>query len=139
MGLFFLTMAVGVNLTLVLVSPEQFVALGAGAPLLEPYRWFFGSVVALAPALFGLLAAAYEAAVGLMVLSGGRRARWGLLGGIVFLVGTTPLGVWTLANPVMALALVALVKAEPGNSPAGRDAVRGTGFRAPATTRRREG
>lgn len=39
-----------------------------------------------------------------MMLSRGRYAKWGLTGGIVFLLGTTPLGVWTLANPVMAMA-----------------------------------
>jgi hypothetical protein len=55
--------------------------------------------------LFGLLAAAYEVAIALLMLSKGRYAKWGLIGGIVFLIGITPLGVWTLANPLLALAM----------------------------------
>jgi hypothetical protein len=70
------------------------------------YWWFFENVVALAPPLFGLLAAAYEVTIALMMLSKGRYAKWGLIGGIVFLIGITPLGVWTLANPIMALAVL---------------------------------
>ena len=62
--------------------------------------------------MFGLLAAGYEVAIALMMLSKGRYAKWGLVGGIVFLIGITPLGVWTLANPVMALALALLLSKE---------------------------
>jgi hypothetical protein len=108
-GVFFLIMAVAVNVVLVLVAPEQFVAMGTEAPIVPPYEWFFENVVALAPSLFGLLAAAYEVAIALMMLSKGRYAKWGLIGGICFLVAITPLGVWTLGNPIMALALAYLL------------------------------
>ena len=111
-GVFFLVMAVGVNVVLVLVAPEQFVALGTDAPVLPPYEWFFANVVALAPPVFGLLAAAYEIAVALLMLSKGRYAKWGLLGGIAFLLAITPLGVWTLGNPIMAVALAYLLTKE---------------------------
>jgi hypothetical protein len=57
-GVFFLVMALAVNVVLVLVAPEQFVALGTDAPVLPPYEWFFENVVAVAPPVFGLLAAA---------------------------------------------------------------------------------
>lgn len=30
---------------------------------------------------------------------------WGLIGGIVFVVGIPPLGGWTLAEPILAMAL----------------------------------
>ena len=110
MGIFFLIMAIGVNGVLVLVAPDLFVALGTDAALVPLYQWFFENVVALAPPLFGLLAAAYEITIALMMLSKGRYAKWGLIGGIVFLVGITPLGVWTLANPVMALAVTFLLR-----------------------------
>lgn len=110
-GVFFLIMAIGINLVLVLVAPELFVALGASEPLIPLYRWFFESVVALAPPLFGLLAAAYEIAIAMM-LSKGRYVKWGLIGGIVFLVGIAPLGVWSLANLVMALAMALLLRRE---------------------------
>jgi hypothetical protein len=111
-GVFFLVMAIGVNVVLVLVAPELFVALGTDAPVIPLYRWFFENVVALAPPLFGLLAAAYEITVALMMLSKGSYVKWGLIGGIVFLIGITPLGVWTLANPILAVALALLLRRE---------------------------
>jgi hypothetical protein len=105
-GVFFMVMAIGVNVVLVLIAPDLFVALGTDAPIIPLYRWFFENVVTLAPPLFGLLAAAYEITIALMMLSKGRYVKWGLIGGIVFLIGITPLGVWTLANPIMALAVL---------------------------------
>lgn len=115
-GVFFLVMAVGVNVVISLLSPDLFVGLGANAPLLTPYQWFFENVVASAPLLFGLLAAAYEVTIGSMMLYKGRYVKWGLVGGIVFLLGITPLGVWTLVNPVLALALAVLLRREYGRS-----------------------
>src|SRR5215213_7329986 len=112
MGIFFLVMAIGVNVVLVLVAPNLFVALGTNDAIIPLYRWFFENVVALAPPLFGLLAAAYEITIALLMLSKGRYARWGLIGGIIFLIGITPLGVWTLANPVMAVAMAYLLTRE---------------------------
>jgi hypothetical protein len=46
------------------------------------------------------------------MLGKGRQAKWGLLGGIAFLLAITPLGVWTLGNPIMALALAYLLTKE---------------------------
>ena len=112
LGTFFLVMAIGVNVVLAFVAPDQFVALGTEEPLVPLYLWFFENVVALAPPVFGLLAAAYEITIALMMLSKGRYAKWGLIGGIVFLIGITPLGVWTLANPIMALAMALLLRKE---------------------------
>ena len=112
LGFFFLVMAIGVNVVLVLIAPEQFVALGTDAALTSIYPWFFENVVALAPPVFGLLVAAYEVTIALMMLSRGKHAKWGLIGGIVFLLGITPLGVWTLANPVMAAAMAYLLTKE---------------------------
>lgn len=111
-GIFFLIMAIGINLVLVLVAPDLFVALGTREPLIPLYRWFFENVVALAPPLFGVLAAAYEIIIALMMLGKGRWVKWGLIGGIVFLIAITLLGVWTLANPIMAVALALLLRRE---------------------------
>jgi hypothetical protein len=111
-GVFFLIMAVAVNVVLVLVAPEQFVALGTDAPIVSLYEWFFENVIALAPPLFGLLAAAYEITVALTMLNKGRYVKWGLIGGIAFLLAITPLGVWTLGNPIMAVALAYLLTKE---------------------------
>ncbi len=105
LGVFFLVMAIGVNLVFVLVSPEGFVKLGTDAPLVPLYEWFFRRVVAVAPAAFGLLTAAFEVTVGLLLIQGGRGADAGLIGAIVFLAVISPLGPWTLPNLIMAAAL----------------------------------
>jgi hypothetical protein len=112
LGVFFLVMALGVNVVLVLISPDLFVGLGTNDALILLYRWFFQNVVALAPPLFGLLAAAYEVTIALLILSKGRYVKWGLIGGIVFLIAITPLGVWTLANPILAMATAYLLTKE---------------------------
>jgi hypothetical protein len=112
LGIFFLVMAIGVNVVLVLISPDLFVGLGTDDALIPLYRWFFENIVAVAPSLFGLLAAAYEVTIALLMLSKGRYVKWGLIGGIVFLIAITPLGVWTLANPILALALAYLLTRE---------------------------
>jgi len=115
-GVFFLVMAVAVNVVLVLVAPGQFVALGTDSPIFWPYEWFFENVVAAAPPVFGLLAAAYEIVIALMMLGKGRYVKWGLIGGICFLLATTPLGVWTLGNPILAVALAYLLTKDYSSS-----------------------
>ena len=110
-GVFFIIMAVGVNVVLTVVAPDQFVKLG-DAPLIPFYAWFFHNIVAPAPQLIGILAAAGETAVGLLILSSGKRATLGLLGAIIFLIVITPLGIWTLPNPVLALGLAWLLTKE---------------------------
>ncbi len=110
MGLFFLAMGLGVNLTFVLLDPTQFVALGTAEPLVPFYAAFFDTVVTRAPALWGLLVVAFQVAVGVLVLGRGPSVRWGLVGAIAFLLAITPLGPWTLANPLLALGLAALLR-----------------------------
>lgn len=125
LGVFFLVMAVGVNLVFVLVSPRGFVKLGTDAPLLPLYEWFFRRVVAAAPAAFGALTAGFEVAVGVLMIRGGRRADAGLIGAIVFLTAISPLGPWTVPNLIMAAALgVVLWRRRRGSPGAGRAAAR---------------
>ncbi|WP_211331431.1 hypothetical protein [Flaviflexus salsibiostraticola] len=107
-GIFFIIMAVAVNRALALVSPDLFVGLGEDAPLLRFYEWIFTDIVARAPQLVGILAGIVEILLGLLMLSTGRRAALGLLGGAAFLLLITPLGVWTLPNPIMAAGLAYL-------------------------------
>lgn len=108
-GIFFIIMAVAVNALLSIVAPDQFVRLGVDAPLIPFYAWFFDHVVAPAPQIIGILTAAGEIAVGLLILSSGRRVKLGLTGAIVFLIIITPLGIWTLPNPVLAAGLASLL------------------------------
>lgn len=115
-GFFFIIMAVGVNVVLSIIAPEQFVKLGTDTPLIPLYDWFFRNIVAPAPQLIGILAATGEAVLGLLILSGGRRTRLGLIGAIIFLIVITPLGIWTLPNPVLAAGLAwLLTKEHPKN------------------------
>jgi hypothetical protein len=110
LGLFFVLMAVGVNWALSLVAPGLFVSLGTDAPLLAPYAWLFKNVIAVAPPVFGFLAGAGEIVLAVLMLSRGTAARLGLLGGAAFLLVITPLGIWTLPNPILAAALLVLAR-----------------------------
>lgn len=102
LGVFFILMAVAVNLVLSLVAPELFVTLGTDDPLVPFYVWAFQNVVTLSPQGFGALAAAVELTVGLLILSHGWKVKIGLALAVAFLLLITPLGIWTLPNPVMA-------------------------------------
>jgi len=110
-GIFFLVMAIGVNVVMVFVDPDSYIGLGADS-FVPLYRWVFMNLVALAPPLFVLPVAAFEIAIGLLMLSKGRYVKWGLIGGIVFLIGITPLGIWTLGNPILAIAMAYLLSKE---------------------------
>ena len=113
LGIFFIIMAVGINVVFVLAAPDGFVDLGTSAPLLPPYEWVFEHVVARAPAVFGLLVASYEVTIGLLMIKGGQWGSLGLLGGIVFLLVIAPLGPWTVPNLIMAAALGAILLRDP--------------------------
>ncbi|MFP5367587.1 MAG: hypothetical protein ACLGIS_12200 [Actinomycetes bacterium] len=53
-----------------------------------------------------------EIAVGLLILSYGRAVKCDLAASIAFLILITPLGVWTLPNPLMAIGLARLLAKE---------------------------
>jgi hypothetical protein len=103
-GIFFLIMAIGVHIVLVLTAPAVYLEWGATA-LFPPYRWLFANVVAWNPLLFGLTAAAFEITVGLLMLAKGRAAQLGLIVGGLFLLAISPLGIDTLPNALYALGL----------------------------------
>jgi hypothetical protein len=109
LGMFFIILAVGVNVVLVLAAPDRIVDLGTTAPLLSPYEWVFDHVVARAPVVFSLLVGSFELAVGLLLIKGGEWGSLGLLGGIVFLAVISPLGTWTVPSLIMAAALASML------------------------------
>jgi len=113
LGIFFISMAIGVNVVFVLAAPDGFVDLGTSAPLLSPWGWVFAHVVAKAPAVFGLLVASFEVTIGLMMMKGRRWGSLGLVGGIVVLLVIAPLGPWTVPNLIMAAALGAILLRDP--------------------------
>jgi uncharacterized membrane protein YkgB len=132
LGGFFVLMALGVNVSLALRDPAWFVHLGTDSPLLPVYAWGFAHLVAVAPAAFGIAIAAYEVLVGVLMMAGGPRSRWGLAGGILFLVLSAPLSSWTVPNLILAAALAAILLREP--RPGGRRAVADAGVRTASRT-----
>ena len=108
-GLFFIVMALGVNLVLTVSAPEQFVLLGAGSSL-PFYRHLFRDIVVLNPVLLGLCGVLYETVVGVAILGKGRSVTWGLAGALLFLLVITPLNPATYPNLLFAAALAVLLR-----------------------------
>jgi len=111
-GIFFLLMAWAVNGVVLATNPGMNAAYGSNAliPFLRP---LFTEIVGAHPAFWMILLIAYETATGLLILLGrGRQIKAGLILGIIFLLGITPLGVETQTNPVMAIALQHLLSKE---------------------------
>ncbi len=104
LGLFFIVMAIGVHVVLVLTAPAAYLGFGATA-LLPLYQWLFDTVVAWNPVVFGLLAAAFEVTLAILMLSKGRYARWGLIVSGLFMLAIMPLGYEVLPNILLAAAL----------------------------------
>lgn len=64
---FFLAMAIGINIVTVLVAPASYIEMGRNA-LLPFYRWVFLNFITLNPPSFVLPIAAFQIAIGLMML-----------------------------------------------------------------------
>lgn len=111
LGIFFLLMAFGVNLTIILTQPHLFPQIGA-ASFVPFIRWFCATVVAWNPVLFGLVLLTYETVTGLLLLGKGRQVRAGIIMALIFLIGITPVGVEELPNPILALVFVYLYRKE---------------------------
>ena len=91
------------------MAPEQYPALARRAP----WGWYRRVGMALtepAPRAFGTAMTVGETALAVAVLSRGRAARLGLLGVAAFALGITPLGRYTLANPVLAAGALHLAR-----------------------------
>lgn len=109
LGLFFIAMSLGVNLMFVLVDARSFVALGSES-FIPFYRDVFRTYVAAYPVSFALPAVAFELAIGVMMLCGGKIARIGLLGAALFLVAIAPLNLATAPNAILAVAILLLLR-----------------------------
>lgn len=105
LGFFYLAMALGVNGAFVLTSPDSYTGYVAGS------YWPFYRDVALwlinllTPVVFGLLLAAFEIAVAVLLLSRGRNAKIGLCAVIVFIIGIAPIS--TMQLPWLGFAVAA--------------------------------
>lgn len=121
LGLFFIVMALGVNLVIALTNPQLLTALGANS-LIPFYRWAFQHWVAAEPLAFIIPIILFELIAGFLMLGKGVSAKWGLVGAMVFLVMTAPLHEVTLPNLVLAIGVWFLLRRDLGRSL--RDTVR---------------
>lgn len=109
-GFFFLVMALGVNLTMLLTDPSMYPQAGAAA-LLPLYRWFFTVVLAAAVIPFVIALIVFEISVGATILLGrGKWVRYGLIAAALFCVGMAPLGVESVTTPALGLAIATLLR-----------------------------
>jgi hypothetical protein len=103
-GLFFLSMALGVNGSFVVANPQGYQDF-ADAAMIPQYLDLAVFVVELSPPGFGTLLLLFEVAVGVLMLGRGRRVELGLAVAIVFLLAISPLMTMTLPNVIFAAAL----------------------------------
>ena len=108
-GFFFLAMALGVNVPLTLTNVDSYGVYGSNA-FFGLYRWAFREIVALNPMFWAVLLIVYETSVGLLMLSRNRSVQLGVIGGILFVLVITPLGIETLGNPLLAVAMGLLLR-----------------------------
>jgi len=111
LGFFFLVMAIGINIVTVLFDPQSYIEMGKNA-LIPFYRWVFMNIIRLNPALFVLPIAAFQITIALMMLNKKKYVKIGLMGGIIFLLGIAPLGIESLPNLILAVALGWLFRKE---------------------------
>jgi hypothetical protein len=109
LGVFFALTGLVWNGILTAKAPEQYPMLARRAP----WGWYRRVGLALtepAPRAFGAAMTAGETALAAAILSRDPAARLGLLGVAAFLLGITPLGVYTLGNPILAAGALRLAR-----------------------------
>lgn len=91
LGIFYLIMAIGINLVNAITNPQSTVKMGE-ASLLEFYRTIFSDIVSKAPVFFILLIVLFEIIMGLLILNKHQKVKFGLIGTTIFLIMITPFG-----------------------------------------------
>jgi len=91
LGIFYLIMAIGINLVNAITNPLSTVQMGE-ASLLKFYRIIFSEVVSRAPEFFIIVIALFEIIMGLLILNKHKKVRLGLIGTSIFLILITPFG-----------------------------------------------
>jgi hypothetical protein len=109
-GIFYLVMALGVNLPLLALNPELYPLAGSHA-LLPLYAWFFTVVMPLAliPLIKTLILV--EAAIGLAVLYRGKAVKVGLIAVALFCLLITPVGMEEITAPLIGIAALLSLRA----------------------------
>lgn len=109
LGIFFAIMGLAWNGTTTVQAPEQFPMLARRAP----WAWYRRAGLALttpAPRAFGAAMTVGETAVAAAILRPDPAARLGLLAVTAFALGITPLGPYTLGNPILAVGALHLAR-----------------------------
>ena len=109
LGIFFAIMGLAWNGTTTVQAPEQFPMLARRAP----WAWYRRAGLALttpAPRAFGAAMTVGETAVAAAILRPDPAARLGLLAVTAFSLGITPLGPYTLGNPILAVGALHLAR-----------------------------
>ena len=109
LGVFFAVMGLAWNGTLTVKAPEEFPMLAGRAP----WGWYRRAGLVLtepAPRVFGTAMTVGETAVAAAILSRDPAARLGLLAATAFSLGITPLGPYTLGNPILAMGALHLAR-----------------------------
>lgn len=91
LGIFYLIMAIGINIVNAITNPQSTVQMGE-ASLLDFYKTIFSDIVAKAPVFFILLIALFQMTMGLLVLNKHKNVKLGLIGTTIFLILITPFG-----------------------------------------------
>jgi len=110
-GVFFLTMALGVNVPVLLSDPTLFAATGEKA-FLPIYRWFFGEILGTYPVPFVMALILFESSVGLLILSKGKAVKLGLIAASLFCLFLTPVGIEEITSPLLIVSYVFLMRQE---------------------------
>ena len=103
LGFFYLIMAIGINMVNALTDPLPTIQMGE-ASLVPFYRTLFTEIVSKAPALFIMIIALFEMALGLLILSSHKKVKLGLIGASIFLILITPFGYIQL--PWLGIAVI---------------------------------
>lgn len=91
LGIFYLIMAIGINLVNAITNPLSTVQMGE-ASLLKFYRVIFSEIVSRAPEFFIIVIALFEIIMGLLILNKHKKVKLGLIGTSIFLILITPFG-----------------------------------------------
>jgi hypothetical protein len=114
-ALLFVLVGCGINYTVSFAFPDSMQPWSQVA-LLPFYRTIMGTWLVPLGGFFWFATATYELAVALLLLSKGKWVKVGLLGGILFFLGITPIMVMTFPSVIGAAGLALLLTKEYNSS-----------------------
>jgi hypothetical protein len=106
-GIFFLIMAFGVNVPVLLTDPTLFAVAGEKA-FLPVYRWFFTEILINYPIPFVVALILFEATTGVLILSKGKSMNLGLLAASLFCLFLVPVGLEEITSPALIISFAIL-------------------------------